>query len=291
MRILVFGKTGQVGSGLAKDLGGMGSVRCVGRTEADLSDLAAVENIIQEDHPDVIINAAAYTNVDHAETDVEIARLVNARAPGVMAEMAAVNDAWIVHYSTDYVFDGELDAPYAEEAVKNPKNVYGDTKSSGEDAIRQATDRHLIIRTSWVYSNEGRNFLNTVLRLASQQGELRIVDDQMGTPTYARILSRTTAAMLKRISADRNDSNLAGIYNVTCEGATTWYGFACEILRCAGIDKVSIEPIGTGDYPTPAERPRYSVLDTSKLDRVYGLRLPPWQASLKECMAERAVQR
>jgi len=289
MRILVFGKTGQVGYGLSKDLAGLGSVRCVGRDEADLSDLAAIENVIQEEHPDVIVNAAAYTNVDHAESDSELARLVNARAPGVMAEMAQANNAWMVHYSTDYVFDGENDIPYTEDAAKNPKNVYGHTKSEGEDAIREATDRHLIIRTSWVYSNEGRNFLNTVLRLARQQGELRIVNDQIGTPTYTRVLSRATADMIRKLFENPDDAELAGIFNLTCAGATTWYGFACEIIRLAGIRDVNIEPIPTLDFPTPAARPLYSVLDNSRLERIYGLRLPTWQAALNECMAERAA--
>ena len=289
MRILVFGKTGQVGYGLSKDLAGLGSVRCVGRDEADLSDLAAIENVIQEEHPDVIVNAAAYTNVDQAESDSELTRLVNAKAPGVMAEMAQANNAWMVHYSTDYVFDGENDIPYTEDAAKNPKNVYGHTKSEGEDAIREATDRHLIIRTSWVYSNEGRNFLNTVLRLARQQGELRIVNDQIGTPTYTRVLSRATADMIRKLFENPDDAELAGIFNLTCAGATTWYGFACEIIRLAGIRDVNIEPIPTLDFPTPAARPLYSVLDNSRLERIYGLRLPTWQAALNECMAERAA--
>lgn len=287
MRILVFGKTGQMGFGLSKDLAGLGSVRCVGRDEADLSDLAAIENVIQEEHPDVIVNAAAYTNVDHAETDIGVANLVNAIAPGVMAEMAEVNNAWFVHYSTDYVFDGGTDTPYTEGAEKKPINVYGRTKAAGEEAVQQATKRHLIIRTSWIYSNEGRNFLNTVMRLARQTGELRIVDDQIGTPTYARILSRTTAEMIRKLSAHHDAPDLAGIFNVTCGGATTWYGFACEILRCAGIRDVAVQPIRTLDFPTPATRPHYSVLDNSRLEQIYGMNLPTWQAALKECLAER----
>ena len=287
MRILVFGKTGQMGFGLSKDLAGLGSVRCVGRDEADLSDLAAIENVIQEEHPDVIVNAAAYTNVDHAETDIEVANLVNAIAPGVMAEMAEVNNAWFVHYSTDYVFDGGAGTPYTEGAEKKPINIYGRTKAAGEEAVQQATKRHLIIRTSWIYSNEGRNFLNTVMRLARQTGELRIVDDQIGTPTYARVLSRTTAEMIKKLSAHHDAPGLAGIFNVTCGGATTWFGFACEILRCAGIRDVSVQPIRTLDFPTPATRPHYSVLDNSRLEQIYGQSLPTWQAALKECLAER----
>ena len=288
MRILVFGKTGQVGSGLFKDLKEVGSVRRVGRETADLTDLAAVANVIQEERPNIVINAAAYTNVDQAETDQDIARLVNAKAPTVMAEMAAAINAWFIHYSTDYVFDGESNTPYIEDWPKNPQSVYGSTKLEGEEAIQQATDRYLILRTSWVYSNNGRNFLNTILRLSNQQGELRIVDDQTGTPTYARALSSNTAAMIKQLDTGWDRPDLAGIFNVTCQGSTTWYGFACEILKSAGIEGVRIEPITTSEFPTPAKRPHYSVLDNSKLEQIYGLRLPHWRDSLKECLAQRA---
>ena len=288
MRILVFGKTGQVGSGLFKDLAKVGQVRCVGRETVDLTDLSAVENVIQDERPDVVVNAAAYTHVDHAESDRETAQLVNAEAPGAMAEMAAANHAWFIHYSTDYVFNGEASVPYTEDTLKQPKNVYGSTKSFGEDLIQQVTDRYLILRTSWVYSNTGRNFLNTILRLAGEQRELRIVDDQVGTPTYSRALSINTAHMIEKLLADRDDVDRAGTYNMTCQGSTTWYGFACEILRIAGIEGVTIVPIATTEFPTPANRPRYSVLDNSKLDRVYGIRLPSWQDSLKECLAQRA---
>lgn len=289
MRILVFGKSGQVGAGLFEDLKGLGSVRCVGRETADLTDLAAVANVIQEEQPSVVVNAAAYTHVDQAETDKELAHLVNAKAPAVMAEMAAAISAWFIHYSTDYVFDGECSAPYTEGRPKNPQSVYGSTKSAGEEAIEQMTDRYLILRTSWVYSNNGRNFLNTILRLSKQQRELRIVDDQTGTPTYSRALSSSTAAMIKKLVATGWDNqDLAGIFNMTCQGSTTWYGFACEILKSAGIEGVRIDPITTSEFPTPAKRPRYSVLDNSKLEQVYGLRLPHWRDSLKECLAQRA---
>ena len=193
MRILVFGKTGQVGFGLSKDLESVGSVRCVGRDEVDLGDLASIETTIQYEHPDIVVNAAAYTNVDQAESEVELANLINIKAPGVMAEMAAAGGAWFIHYSTDYVFDGECSTPYTEDMTRQPINVYGTTKSRGEDAVTKATTRYLIIRTSWVYSNRGRNFLNTVLRLANERRELRIVNDQTGTPTYSRTLSTNTA--------------------------------------------------------------------------------------------------
>ena len=288
MHILVFGKTGQVGSGLFRDLREVGSVRCVGRETADLTDLAAVENVIQDERPNVIVNAAAYTHVDHAETDEEVAHLVHAKAPAVMAEMAAVMDAWFIHYSTDYVFDGESKVPYTEDNPKNPLGVYGATKSAGEEAIEQVTNRYLILRTSWVYSNTGRNFLNTILRLSKQQRELRVVDDQVGTPTYSRALSTSTATMIKKLVTNQDSQDLAGTFNMTCQGSTTWYGFACEILKTAKVKGVKVHPITTSEFPTPAKRPHYSVLDNSKLERVYGLRLPHWRESLKECLAQRA---
>jgi dTDP-4-dehydrorhamnose reductase len=289
MRILVFGKTGQVGFGLSKDLESVGSVRCVGRDEVDLGDLASIETTIQHEHPDIVVNAAAYTNVDQAESEVELANLINIKAPGVMAEMAAAGGAWFIHYSTDYVFDGECSTPYTEDMTRQPINVYGTTKSRGEDAVIKATTRYLIIRTSWVYSNRGRNFLNTVLRLANERRELRIVNDQTGTPTYSRTLSTNTANMIKKLSLNWDDPDMAGIFNMTCRGATTWYEFAREILKYAGIEHVSVEPISTSEFPTQAKRPQYSVLDNAKLEHLYGLRLPRWQDSLKECLAQRVI--
>jgi len=288
MRILVFGKTGQVGYGLSKDLEGVGSVRCVGREEADLSDLASVENTIQKERPDIVINAAAYTQVDQAESHAELANLINAEAPEVMAEMTAANGAWLIHYSTDYVFDGESGSPYTEDMVSCPGNVYGVTKSSGESAIMRATARYVILRTSWVYSNRGRNFLNTVLRLANERRVLRIVDDQRGTPTYSRALSTNTAKIITQLSRNLDNPDMAGVFNMTCRGTATWYDFAKEILQCAGIENVRIEPVSTSEFPTPAKRPQFSVLDNSKLEHIYGLRLPRWQDSLKECLAQRA---
>lgn len=285
MRILMFGKTGQVGLGLQRDLEFFEQVRFLGRDAVDLTDLASVETAIEDYRPDVVINAAAYTNVDRAEEEPELAELVNATAPGVMAEMARAGGAWLIHYSTDYVFDGSATAPYPEDAAKHPLNVYGRTKSAGEEAIKQATDRYLILRTSWIYSNGGRNFLNTILRLAAEKRELRVVDDQTGTPTFARALSKSTAQLIERLSDGPEQS---GVYNMTCEGATTWYGFACAILRAAGIEDVRVTPIATGEFPTPARRPKYSVLDNTRLHRAFGLRLPHWQDSLKGCLAQRA---
>ena len=167
--------------------------------------------------------------------------------------------------------------------------MYGSTKLAGEEAIEQVTNRYLILRTSWVYSNTGRNFLNTILRLSKQQRELRVVDDQIGTPTYSRALSSSTTTMIKKLMTDPDRQDLAGTYNMTCQGSTTWCGFAGEILKTAGIKGVKVQPITTSEFPTPAKRPRYSVLDNSKLEQVYGLRLPHWQESLKECLAQRAA--
>lgn len=288
MRILLFGRTGQVGSGLYKGLKKIGSVCCVGRDTADLTDLAAVENVIQKERPDVIVNAAAYTHVDHAETDAETANLVNARAPEVMAAMAAANRAWLIHYSTDYVFDGESDRAYTEDQTQHPISVYGRTKAAGEQAIRNSTDRYLILRTSWVYSNMGRNFLNTVLRLAQERPELKIVDDQTGTPTYAGALAANTVELVKKLPDAAGDPEMTGIFNMTCQGSTTWYGFAKAILNTAGIEDVRITPITTSEFPTPAARPRYSVLDNTKLQRVYGVSMPAWRDALRECLAQRA---
>lgn len=287
MRILLFGKTGQVGSGLVKDLRSVGTVRCVGRETADLSDLAAVENVIRDEHPDVVINAAAYTHVDQAEKEPQLADLINAKAPGVMAEMTHAMNAWLIHYSTDYVFDGDSTEPYTEDMAISPNSVYGRSKAAGEEAIRRAADHYLILRTSWVYSNHGRNFLNTVLRLAKQQQELRIVNDQTGTPTYSRALSAGTVAIVRKL-AEGQDNQEAGIFNLTCRGATTWYGFAREIFRLAGIENVHINPITTSEFPTLARRPGYSVLDNTKAEKAYGVRLPDWRDSLKECLARRA---
>ena len=290
MYILVFGKTGQVGSGLFKDLQQVARarVRCVGRETADLTDLAAVENVIRDERPDIVINAAAYTHVDHAEKDAELADLVNAKAPGVMAEMTHSINSWFIHYSTDYVFDGESIKPYTEKMTVSPNSVYGRSKAAGEDAIRRAASRYLILRTSWVYSNSGRNFLNTILRLAGQQQELRIVDDQTGTPTYSRALSSNTAQIVRRLSDDWDNEDKVGTFNMTCRGSTTWYGFACEIFRLAEMENVHINPVTTSEFPTPAKRPHYSVLDNAKLEKIYGVKLPDWRDSLKECLARRA---
>ncbi len=288
MRILVFGKTGQVGTGLARSLQPLGDVRVLGRAEVDLSDLAAIARLVRAERPDVVVNAAAYTAVDRAESEPELAMTVNGRAPGAMARAAAEIGALLVHYSTDYVFDGSARSPYAEDAPTCPLSVYGRTKLAGEEAVRAAGGNHVILRTSWVYSLRGHNFLKTVLRLARERDELRIVDDQIGSPTCAGALAAGTAALITRVQQQGGlQAEQAGVYQMTCAGATSWYGFAKKILEAAHLgNTVRLVPIKTPEYPTPAVRPAYSVLSNEKLARAFDVRLPDWEEGLHQCLAE-----
>lgn len=281
MRILVFGSNGQVGSALVQCLAADVELVALTRAEVDVSDAAAVVRSIEEHKPDFVINAAAYTAVDRAETEHDVAERVNAEAPGVMAAAARRAGAWLVHYSTDYVFDGSAHTPYPEDAPAAPLGVYGRSKLAGERAVRAASDRYLILRTSWVYSLQGHNFLNTVRRLAAERAELRIVDDQWGSPTYAGDIARATAQLLRGALRAPEHS---GTYHLSAAGATTWCRFAAKIVATAGLD-VRIVPITTAEYPTAAVRPRYSVLDNAKLARTFGVRLPHWEEGLARCLA------
>ncbi len=273
--------------GLSRHLQGLGKVLVLGRQEADLSDLAGIETVIAEHRPDVIINAAAYTAVDQAETDAQTAELVNAKAPGVMAEMAEAVGAVLIHYSTDYVFSGKAHQPYDEDIEAHPLNVYGATKLAGEKAVQSASTKFLILRTSWVYSSHGRNFLNTMLRLAREQKALRVVDDQYGSPTYAGYLSEATAELVRRFIDEGGFSPAhAGIYHISCRGLTSWCGFAKEILKQMRLNEVRVVPIPTSEYPTPARRPQYSVLNNAKLERTFGIRLKSWQEGLRQCLTD-----
>lgn len=289
MKGLVFGKTGQVGSCLAAGLGSLESTWFMDREQADLACPDHVRKVIETLAPDVVINAAAYTAVDRAESEPALAHIVNADAPGAMAEACARTGAWLIHYSTDYVFDGTATEPYTEDAEVSPLNVYGRTKLAGEEAIRAAHDRHLIFRTSWVYSNHGRNFLNTMLRLASERDELNIVSDQAGTPTYAGSLADATDRILHALSARwSEDREVAGTYHMTCAGSTSWYDFARRIFERSGLsDRVRVNPIPTSEFPTPAARPMFSVLSNEKLERIFGLRLESWDDALYKCLSER----
>lgn len=288
MKGLVFGKTGQVGRCLASGLRALESVTFVDRAQADLSHPESVRAAIESLSPDIVINAAAYTAVDRAESESELARVVNAEAPAAMARACAARGAWLIHYSTDYVFDGSAHEPYLEEDAVSPINTYGRTKLAGENAVREIHPRHLILRTSWVYSNHGNNFLNTVLRLGGERDELNIVSDQIGSPTYAGSIAEATDKVVAKLNAGGEADDLAGTYHVTCAGRTSWYDFARTIFELSGrLDGIRINPIPTSEFPTPARRPPYSVLSNEKLMRVFDIRLPPWDDALGKCLSER----
>jgi dTDP-4-dehydrorhamnose reductase len=273
LRILLTGRNGQVGWELQKTLASLGEIAAFGRAELDLRDTARLRDAVREANPDVIVNAAAYTAVDKAESERDAAFAVNAAAPGVLAEEAKMSGALLVHYSTDYVFDGAKAAPYVEDDAPNPINVYGASKLAGERAITASGCRHLILRTSWVYGPRGSNFARTMLRLARERPELTVVDDQVGAPTSSLAIARATAQVLR--------PGAHGTYHLSAAGQTTWFGFARAILARAGI-ATSIRPIRTEDYPTPARRPRNSRLDCSRLRQDFGLSLAPWEEQLSE---------
>ena len=285
-RILLTGVNGQVGWELRRTLAPLGQVVAMDSKALDLADADAIRAKVREVAPRIIVNPAAYTAVDKAESEPGRARLVNAVAPAVLAEAADQCGAMLVHYSTDYVFDGRKETPYLEDDVTHPLNVYGATKLDGEAAIRASGVRHLILRTSWVYGARGGNFLLTMQRLMQERPELRIVDDQIGAPTWSRMIAEATALILAQClsparGADRPEP--WGTYHLTCGGETSWYGFAAAIAELGGYP-TRLTPIPSSDYPTPARRPANSRLDNGKLARVFGLRLPHWREALKRCL-------
>ena len=290
-KILLFGANGQLGSKLKSLLAARGTVRAVGHSELDLRDLQKLRALILETKPALIVNAAAYTAVDAAESDAENARLVNAEAPRVMAEATRECKALLVHYSTDYVFDGTACTPYTEESPVSPLGVYGASKLAGEQAVAESGAAHLILRTAWLYSNRGKNFLNTMLRLAAERDELRVVNDQSGCPTYADLVADASVQMLDGMFVGGTlRTEHCGLYHIACQGETTWWGFAQRIIELAGFgERVRVLPITTADYPTAAKRPAYSVLSNARLERVFGIRLPHWEEGLKRCLAERVT--
>jgi dTDP-4-dehydrorhamnose reductase len=273
LRILLTGRDGQVGWELQKTLAPLGELTALGLAELDLSDAGRLREAVREANPDVIVNAAAYTAVDKAESERDVAFAVNATAPGILAEEAKRNGALLVHYSTDYVFDGTKPAPYVEEDEPNPLNVYGASKLAGERAIAASGCRHLILRTSWVYGPRGSNFYLTMLRLARERPELRVVDDQVGAPTSSLAIARATAQLLRR--------DALGLYHMCAAGVTTWCGFARAILARAGV-ATPVVAIGTEDYPMPAKRPLNSRLNCSRLHAAFGVALAPWEEQLSE---------
>jgi dTDP-4-dehydrorhamnose reductase len=273
LRILLTGRDGQVGWELQKALAPLGELTALGPAELDLAHPERIRDLVREAKPGIIVNAAAYTAVDNAESERDAAFAVNATAPGILAEETKRNGALLVHYSTDYVFDGAKPAPYVEEDEPSPLNVYGASKLAGERAIAASGCRHLILRTSWVYGPRGSNFYLTMLRLARERPELRVVDDQVGAPTSSLAIARATAQLLRR--------DALGLYHMCAAGETTWCGFARAILARAGV-ATPVVAIGTEDYPMPAKRPRNSRLDCSRLNATFGVALAPWEEQLSE---------
>jgi dTDP-4-dehydrorhamnose reductase len=284
MRILLTGKNGQVGWELQRALAPLGVVTAYDREQLDLSDVSQIRAKIRELQPQLIVNAAAYTAVDRAESEPEIAMQVNATAPAAMAEAAKEAGALLIHYSTDYVFDGISTKPYTEDHATNPLNVYGLTKLAGEQAISSSGASYLIFRTSWVYGARGKNFLLTILRLARERSELTVVNDQIGAPTWSRDIAEATARVISNIGAEKTlaaaAAKFSGIYNLTSSGETNWFGFAEFALSSVKLlNTVSLKPLTTAQYKTPARRPLYSLLDPSRLTRTFGLAMPEWKAS------------
>lgn len=280
MKILLLGKDGQVGCELQRTLLPLGEVLAFDRSQADLENLVELNHLLQAMQPDLIVNAAAYTAVDKAETNEAIAYRVNAEAVAVMADYAAQQDILLVHYSTDYVFDGQKPSAYVETDATNPLSVYGLSKRAGEEAIQISRCNALIFRTSWVFSNHGGNFVKTILRLATERNSLNIVADQFGAPTSAELIADVTSLA---IAGYRSGTIAPGIYHLTAKGETNWHGFACHIVNRATANGAAlqlapsqIQSITTEEYPVPARRPKNSRLDTALLSSRLGLQLPDW---------------
>lgn len=298
MKILLLGKDGQVGWELQRSLSVLGEVRALGRQQLDLTDLEAVRRCVQDACPDVIVNAAAYTAVDQAESDAELVRRINADAVGVLAQEGRKCNAWLVHYSTDYVFDGTKDGPYVEADPTAPLSVYGASKCAGEQMIRESGVRHLILRTSWVFARRGANFAKTMLRLAQEREHLSVVADQHGAPTSAELIADATALALYR-TAEHGDAGqaLAGTYHLTASGATSWHGYAQYVLELAlehgailKASPASVIPIAAEAYAQTATRPRNSRLDTRKFSAAFNLQLPDWRYHVQRLVAELSTQ-
>ena len=291
--ILLTGINGQLGWELQRTLAPLGTVVGLDRAQLDLSQPEMIRTVVREYRPDIIVNPAAYTAVDKAEAEPEQAHAINATAPGVLAEEAKKLGALLVHYSTDYVFDGGKTDPYSEDDRPNPQSVYGRSKLAGEDAVRASGCAHVILRTSWVYGVQGGNFVKTVLRLARERDELRIVADQFGAPTWARRLALCSAEILRQCRANPDDASRHGLFHLTAAGRTSWHDYAEEIVCLARQydpllrDKpLAIEAIPTSAYPLPAPRPANSVLATNKVKKAFGLELPPWRDDLAACIEE-----
>jgi dTDP-4-dehydrorhamnose reductase len=285
--ILVIGKIGQVGYELNRTAAPLGRLVSVDYPEIDLTDGASIRKWVRETTPAIVINAAAYTAVDKAETDEQRCQQINGVAPGILAEEAKRAGAWLVHYSTDYIFDGTKRTPYVEEDTPNPLGAYGRSKLAGDQAIRRVDGSHLIFRLCWVYGARGQNFMLTMMRLAREREKLRVVSDQMGCPTWSRLIAETTTLVLKHVLAAREREAFKGVYHLAAAGQTSWHGFAEAIIGSMSDQEKKckvVEPIPTSEYPLPAKRPAYSVLSCEKLQRTFGLKLPDWHESLGQVL-------
>ena len=299
MKILLLGKNGQVGWELQRALAPLGQVVAPERTGAvpfsgDISDADSLAACVRAVAPGIIVNAAAHTAVDKAESEPELAHTLNTLAPQVLAREALRLGAWLVHYSTDYVFDGTGTQPWSEDAATGPLSIYGRSKLEGEQAIRETGCKHLVFRTSWVYAARGGNFAKTMVRLAKERSELNVIDDQFGAPTGADLLADVTAHALR---AAVHRPEVSGIYHAVAQGETTWHRYACHVVeyaRAAGVPiavaREAIHPVATTAFPTPAKRPANSRLDTSKLRNTFDLVLPPWQLGIDRMLAEVLVK-
>ena len=294
MKILLFGKNGQVGWELQRSLAPLGELIALDHDSkehcGDFTDLEGLAKTVRSVKPDVIVNAAAHTAVDNAESEAELVRTINALAPGVLAQEAEQANAWLIHYSTDYVFDGRGDKPWLETDATAPLSVYGATKLEGEQLIRRSGCRHLIFRTSWVYGARGGNFAKTMLRLARERDSLSVIDDQIGAPTGADLLADVTAHAIRTA---RQRPEVAGLYHLVAGGETSWHGYASFVIDYARRNGVAlkvapdaIKPVPTSAFPTPAKRPHNSRMDATKLRRTFDLSLPSWQNGVERMLSE-----
>lgn len=283
-KILITGKEGQIGWELCRTMAPLGYVQAFGKEELDLANPDAIRKLLRSYKPDIILNAAGYTYVEKAENQKDIALLINKIAPAVLAEEAKQLNAILVHYSTDYVFDGASRQPYRETDPPHPLNFYGQSKLEGEKAIESIGGHFLILRTSWVYGMRGKNFLLNMLKLAKEKEELKVVDDQVGSPTWSRWIAEATALIL----AQRKEK--WGTYHLSCSGETSWYNFAKEIFHLTSSGSPQLIPISTQQYLSSIQRPRYSVLSNEKIDKAFGITLPHWQTALTLCLEQTKKQ-
>ncbi len=295
MKILLTGHSGQLGHELLPALQHLGEVVAVSRAQMDLADLNQIRDVIRREQPQLIINPAAYTAVDHAETERELAFCINAEAPRIMAEEAQRLGAGLIHYSTDYVFDGRATTPYRETDITHPINAYGESKLAGEQAIANACEAYWIFRTSWVYSSHGNSFLKTIIRLAGERDTLNIVSDQIGAPTWTKEISDITCQLLSKNNDEKLTllRNTSGLYHLSASGETSWYHYArhivAELIRLQQPTRLAVDaisPIASTDWPTPAPRPANSRLALDKLAQTFHIRPAPWQTSVTACLQQ-----